>query len=78
MASKPSREEVEIRAYEIYLERGKQHGNELEHWLAAEEELTNQASQSDASSSDAPVVAPQKAEAAGANQRPADTRRTQI
>ena len=77
MASKPSREEVEIRAYEIYLERGGQHGNELEHWLAAEEELTNQASQSDASSSDAPV-APQKAEAAGANQRPADTRRTQI
>jgi hypothetical protein len=39
MASKPSREEVEIRAYEIYLERGGQHGNELEHWLAAEEEL---------------------------------------
>jgi hypothetical protein len=78
MANKPSREEVEIRAYEIYLERGGQNGNELDHWLAAEEELTSRASRSDASLSDAPVVGPQnqKAAAAGANQRPADTRRT--
>ena len=31
--------EIEKRAYEIYLERGGEHGRHLEHWLLAEEEL---------------------------------------
>ena len=37
----PSREEeIRIRAYEIYLQRGGQPGYELEDWLQAERELT--------------------------------------
>jgi Protein of unknown function (DUF2934) len=36
----PTREQIERRAYEIYLERGGEAGNELADWLAAEAELT--------------------------------------
>ena len=36
----PTREEIERRAYEIYLKRGGEHGNELDDWFAAEKELT--------------------------------------
>jgi hypothetical protein len=32
-------EEVRLRAYEIYLERGEQPGRELDDWLQAEREL---------------------------------------
>jgi len=32
-------EEIALRAYEIYLERGKTDGNDLEDWLQAEYEL---------------------------------------
>lgn len=39
MAIKPTREEVESRAYEIYLEQGRQDGHDVEHWLLAEQEL---------------------------------------
>jgi hypothetical protein len=35
----PSREEIRLRAYEIYLERGGSPGNELDDWLQAEGEL---------------------------------------
>ncbi len=35
----PSREEIERRAYEIYLERGGFHGQDLEDWLQAEREV---------------------------------------
>lgn len=35
----PSREAIERRAYEIYLERGAVEGNDLSAWFAAEEEL---------------------------------------
>jgi hypothetical protein len=41
MARKPTREEVELRAYEIYIERGAQDGHDAEDWIAAEEELTS-------------------------------------
>jgi hypothetical protein len=34
-----TREEVELRAYQIYLERGGKDGNALDDWLAAEKEL---------------------------------------
>jgi len=40
MSSKPSREEVEVRAYEIYLQRGGEDGHDVEDWLAAELELS--------------------------------------
>ena len=35
----PTREDIERRAYEIYLERGGTEGCELEDWLQAEREL---------------------------------------
>ena len=36
----PTREEIELRAFEIYLKRGGGSGAELDDWLAAEAELT--------------------------------------
>jgi hypothetical protein len=35
----PTREQIEVRAYEIYLERGAQGGQDLTDWFAAEGEL---------------------------------------
>jgi hypothetical protein len=35
----PSHEQIRLRAYEIYLERGGFPGNELDDWLQAEHEL---------------------------------------
>jgi hypothetical protein len=35
----PTREEIELRAYQIYIERGGAQGNDLEDWLQAELEL---------------------------------------
>lgn len=39
MASEPSEEEIRIRAYRRYLERGGSHGQDFEDWLEAEREL---------------------------------------
>jgi hypothetical protein len=36
---KPNHQEIRLRAYEIYLERGGLPGNELDDWLQAEREL---------------------------------------
>ena len=36
----PSREQIEIRAYRIYLERGSVDGLDVQDWLQAESELT--------------------------------------
>lgn len=44
MGDKPSRDQIEIRAYQIYVERGYPDGEALEHWLAAEQELSNRES----------------------------------
>lgn len=38
-ASGPAREEIERRAYELYLARGGLHGHDLHDWLQAEREL---------------------------------------
>jgi Protein of unknown function (DUF2934) len=38
----PTREEIALRAYHIYLERGGAPGNELEDWIRAERELLAQ------------------------------------
>jgi hypothetical protein len=35
----PTREDIERRAYEIYLERGGTEGSEMDDWLRAEQEL---------------------------------------
>jgi hypothetical protein len=37
--SNPTREQIALRAYEIYLDRGRAPGNELEDWTRAEREL---------------------------------------
>ena len=36
----PTLEQIQLRAYEIFLERGGAPGNEVEDWLRAERELT--------------------------------------
>jgi Protein of unknown function (DUF2934) len=41
----PRCEEIRLRAYEIYLERGSLPGNELDDWLQAERELYGHAPQ---------------------------------
>ena len=35
----PTREEIELRAYQIYIERGGAHGYDGDDWLQAEHEL---------------------------------------
>ena len=37
--SVPISEEIELRAYQIYIERGGGHGQDVEDWLQAEREL---------------------------------------
>jgi hypothetical protein len=37
--SSPTHEEIELRAYQIYIERGGAHGQDVEDWLQAEREL---------------------------------------
>jgi hypothetical protein len=39
MASEPSEEEIRIRAYRRYLDRGAQDGQDFDDWLHAEQEL---------------------------------------
>lgn len=36
----PTAEQIEKRAYELYLQRGSEDGHDLEDWLAAQSELT--------------------------------------
>jgi hypothetical protein len=42
--SAPTHEEIALRAYEIYLERGSAPGHELEDWTRAERELVEKSS----------------------------------
>jgi hypothetical protein len=42
----PTAEQIEQRAYELYLERGCENGSDLGNWLAAERELTELSAQS--------------------------------
>jgi hypothetical protein len=51
----PSGEEIACRAHELYLRRGGEHGKDVEDWVRAEKEL-----------SDEPVVVPAKTRAAQA------------
>ncbi|HEV7511784.1 MAG TPA: DUF2934 domain-containing protein [Candidatus Acidoferrum sp.] len=39
----PTSEEIQSRAYQIYMERGGADGNDLEDWLQAEQELRQSA-----------------------------------
>jgi Protein of unknown function (DUF2934) len=38
-STKPTREEIALRAYQIYLQRGGAPGNEVEDWMQAERQL---------------------------------------
>jgi hypothetical protein len=51
----PSREEIAYLAYELYLQRGGEHGRDIEDWVKAEKAL-----------SDEPVAGPAKTRAAQA------------
>ena len=42
--SAPTQEEITLRAYHIFLERGSTPGNPFEDWIRAERELTEQLS----------------------------------
>jgi Protein of unknown function (DUF2934) len=54
----PSREAIERRAYEIYVERGSVDGNDMADWLAAEEELMARAAEAEAAKTSADDVKP--------------------
>jgi hypothetical protein len=60
----PTQEEIELRAYEIYLKRGGEKGNQLDDWLAAEKELT-ESPQIDTHEPAVPDVMPSRKRAAG-------------
>jgi hypothetical protein len=51
MARTPNKEEIERKAYEIYEQRGCEDGHADEHWLAAEQELTEQLAATDSAKS---------------------------
>jgi Protein of unknown function (DUF2934) len=42
VGNKVADEQIRLRAYEIYLERGEQPGRELDDWLQAERELESE------------------------------------
>ena len=42
----PTRDQIQLRAYQLYLRRGGEDGRDVEDWLAAEAELRNQHSSS--------------------------------
>jgi hypothetical protein len=52
----PTHEQIERRAYQIYLERGFHPGNALDDWLAAEKELTESSEGEDANTFPVGVV----------------------
>ena len=52
----PTHEQIERRAYQIYLEHGFHPDNALADWLAAEKELTESSEREDANTSPANVV----------------------
>jgi len=41
-APAPTAEEIAVRAYELFLERGGEHGKDVDDWLRAERELGRQ------------------------------------
>ena len=55
-AELPTHEQIERRAYQIYLERGFHPDNASADWLAAEKELTEPSEREDANTSPANVV----------------------
>jgi len=46
-ASEPSDEDIRRRAYQMYLDRGADHGSDLEDWVRAEQELRRRQQRAD-------------------------------
>ena len=67
MARTPSKEEIEVRAYEIYEERGREDGHDVEHWLVAEGELSSEPAEAGSRIRAAVAQAMQKPAAAGSH-----------
>ena len=45
VADSTHHQKIRMRAYEIYIQRGEQHGRDLDDWLQAERELNNESAQ---------------------------------
>ena len=54
MSKIPTHEEIEVRAYELYLDCGCGDGHDVQHWLEAEEELA----EADAQEAEVPANVP--------------------
>ncbi len=71
----PTREQIARRAYEIFEERGRPEGCELEHWLEAERQLCTQPQWRAEGRPDAePATAPSKGPRRSASRQPAGAR----
>lgn len=57
-ATRPTEEQIALRAHQIFLERGAKPGSDLDDWLKAERELTTVAKPSDSARPSAPPAAP--------------------
>jgi hypothetical protein len=57
-ASRPTAEDIALRAHEIFVQRGATSGHELDDWLQAERELTAAAERSGPQQKSAPPVVP--------------------
>ncbi len=53
---RPTQEEIERRAYEIYVSRGRQDGGDIDDWLTAEQELRAQQSSTSQTKRPAPIL----------------------
>ena len=57
MSNIPNREEIELRAYEIYIQRGCEDGHDLEDWAEAERQLTSSSELASVVEESSPAVA---------------------
>jgi hypothetical protein len=62
----PIREAIATRAFELFLERGGQHGHDIDDWLRAEQDVLASRSDSDAKDGKAVVKTPHHRTSAGA------------
>lgn len=83
--TKPSEAQIQQRAYELFLQRGCEHGRDVEDWLEAEQELTELAAlgvvetefaadEELISESEEPILAKRQAATAGGNASARKTR----
>jgi hypothetical protein len=66
----PTHEQIELRAYQMFVERGYGHGHDLADWFAAEQELVAAAKRAPAPSAARSAVAPEVRPIASREGRP--------